>query len=223
MRSKRSVSARRSVSATASGWSAKRAAIASGVVSTCAWLPRRSGSEASSVVCSRMATKASCRRARAQACARGRRRSRRTARRGAAPALEAAVERPVVAMERALELDPERVGAEDPQQPAHRRFVVHAVTGAAAEADETLGVRLEVVEGDRRGAEDPARRVVTGVRVGAREEPGEVAPAGRVADEQVTWRPSAYERRPRPHGSPAGPAPARPARTPSIPRPCHGR
>ena len=32
-----------------------------GVVSTCAWLPRRSGSEASSVVCSRIATKASCR------------------------------------------------------------------------------------------------------------------------------------------------------------------
>ena len=60
-----SVWARRSVSAIASGWSAKRIAIACGVASTWAWLPRRSGSEASSVVCSRIATKASCRRARA--------------------------------------------------------------------------------------------------------------------------------------------------------------
>ena len=66
----------------------------------------------------------------------------------------------------------------------HRRFVVDAVTGTAAEADKTLGVRLEFVETDRRGAEDAARRVVASVRVGAREEPGEVRPAGRVADEQ---------------------------------------
>ena len=98
--------------------------------------------------------------------------------------LEAAVERPVVAMERALELDPERVGAEDPQQPAHRRFVVHAVTGAAAEADEALGVRLEVVERRPPGCRGSGATVVTGVRVCAREEPGEVRPAGRVADEQ---------------------------------------
>ena len=69
MRSKRRVSARRSVSATASGWSAKRAAIASGVARTWLWLPRRRGSEASSVVCSRMATKASWSLARADVCA----------------------------------------------------------------------------------------------------------------------------------------------------------
>ena len=45
-------------------------------------------------------------------------------------------------------------------------------------------MRLEVVETDRRRAEDPARRMVTGVRVRAREEPAEVRPAGGVADEQ---------------------------------------
>jgi len=98
--------------------------------------------------------------------------------------LEAAVERPVVTMERALELDSEPIVAEDPQQPAHRRFVMHAVTGAAAEADEALGVRLEVVETDRRGAEDPPRRVVTGMRVRVCEKPAEVRPAGGVADEK---------------------------------------
>ena len=93
------------VSATASGWSAKRAAIACGVASTCAWLPRRSGSDASSVVCSRMATNASCSGARARACAWtlpvATRRHPEPPRERRQPA----VARAVVAGERALQLD----------------------------------------------------------------------------------------------------------------------
>jgi hypothetical protein len=98
--------------------------------------------------------------------------------------LEAAVERPVVAVERALQLDAERIAAEDPQQAAHRRLVAHAVARAAAEADEARGVRLEVGEVDRGATEDPAARMLARVRVRTREEPAEVRPAGRVADQE---------------------------------------
>ena len=97
---------------------------------------------------------------------------------------QAAVERAVVTVEGALQLDPERVVPEDPQQAAHRRLVAHAVARAATEADEPRRVGLEVVEPDRRGAEDPAARVVARVRVRAREEPAQVRPALRVAHEQ---------------------------------------
>ena len=69
VRSKRSRSASAAASATARGWSSKRAAIAAGEASTCDVLPRRSGSDASSVVWLRSATKASCSGARARACA----------------------------------------------------------------------------------------------------------------------------------------------------------
>ena len=69
MRSKRSRSASAAASATARGWSSKRAAIAAGEASTWEVLPRRSGSDASSDVWLRSATKASCSGARASACA----------------------------------------------------------------------------------------------------------------------------------------------------------
>ena len=69
MRSKLSRSASAAASATARGWSSKRAAIASGDAITCAVLPRRSGSDASSVVWLRSATNASCSGARSCACA----------------------------------------------------------------------------------------------------------------------------------------------------------
>ena len=61
-------SARRRVSATASGCSAKRAAIARGEASAEVGLPRRCGSDSSSVMPSRTATSASCRWARRRAC-----------------------------------------------------------------------------------------------------------------------------------------------------------
>ena len=62
-------SAKRPDSCTASGCSGKRAAIASGDASTCEVLPRRCGSDSSSVVPSRAATKASCSATRERACA----------------------------------------------------------------------------------------------------------------------------------------------------------
>ena len=49
-----------------------------------------------------------------------------------------AVERAVVALERALELHPQAVGAEGGQQPPHRRLVAHALARAAAQADQAL-------------------------------------------------------------------------------------
>jgi len=55
--------------ATARGWSSKRAAIAAGEASTWEKLPRRMGSEASSVAWWRRATKASCSGARECVCA----------------------------------------------------------------------------------------------------------------------------------------------------------
>ena len=241
MRSKRSVSASRAVSATASGWSAKRAAIASGVASTWLWLPRRSGSEASSVVCSRMATNASCSSARAA-------RVRVDVARGHArhpEALgqrrEAAVQRAVVAVEGALELDPERVAPEGAQQPAHRRLVAHAARRAAAQADEPLGVGLHVGQRDPRLLRDPRRardarappgprlgRVDPRLRVRAREQPAEVRPAAGVAHEQREV-PRGRVGDVVDHGD-LGPVdgsqaqlPGPPARTPSSPRPSRGR
>ena len=142
--------ARRAVSATASGWSAKRAAIACGEASTWAWLPRRSGSEASSVVCSRMATNASCSRARGRGRGRGRCPSPRTATPGARRSSgELAVQRAVVARERALQLDAQARRARTLRSRRRSvRLVAHALARAAAEADEALGVLLDVVERD---------------------------------------------------------------------------
>ena len=188
MRSNVSVSASRPDSAIASGWSAKRAAIACGLVSTCAWLPRRSGSEASSVVCSRIATNASCRYARSGACAW----TLPVATVGDAEPLgeprQAAVQRAVVARERALQLDAKGVAAEGAQQAPHRRLVADAAARAAAEADEAGMVRLDVVE--RHGR---LRAIALGplARVGmrARQQVAEAAPAGRVADEQREMTP----------------------------------
>ena len=89
-----------------------------------------------------------------------------------------------MAVEGALQLDPEGVAPEGPQQAAHRRLVAHAVTGTAAEADEPGRVGLEVVETDLRGPEDAPARVVARVRVRAREQAAEVRPAVGVAHQQ---------------------------------------
>ena len=94
-----------------------------------------------------------------------------------------AVERAVVARQRALQLDAEGVAAEGSQQAAHRRLVAHAAARAAAEADEAGGVLGDVVQRDG-GLGAVALRSVTRVRMGAGQQPAEVAPTGRVADEQ---------------------------------------
>ena len=83
-----------------------------GVVSTWLRLPRRSGSEASSVVCRRTATNASWSGARERACACTLPVATQGRRAGGASASRRAVARAVVALEGALELDPEPVGAE---------------------------------------------------------------------------------------------------------------
>ena len=97
--------------------------------------------------------------------------------------LKAAVERAVVARERALELDPERVAPEGRQQAAHRRLVAHALARAAAQADEPLGVLLDLGERDARRVPGAAR-ALTRVRVRAREQAAEARPAARVAHQQ---------------------------------------
>ena len=56
---------------------------------------------------------------------------------------EPAVARPVVALERPLQLDAQALAPEGGQQPPQRRLVVHAVARAAAQADEPGGVLLE--------------------------------------------------------------------------------
>ena len=93
---------------------------------------------------------------------------------------QAAVERAVVAGEGALQLDAEGVAPEGAQQPAHGRLVAHALARAAAEADQPLGVGLDVLEGDARlvhHARHPRRRAAhapgpsrrgTGARSGTR-------------------------------------------------------
>ena len=93
---------------------------------------------------------------------------------------ELAVARAVVALEGALQLDPQVVGAEGGQQPPQRRLVVDAVVGAAAQQHEAGGVLLERLERDR------GRRLVlvAVVDVRAGDDPAQVAPARRVLDQQ---------------------------------------
>ena len=65
------------------------------------------------------------------------------------------VARAVVALERALQLDPQAVAAEGGEQPAQRRLVVDAVARAPAEADQALGVLLQRFQRDGRTAARP--------------------------------------------------------------------
>ena len=91
-----------------------------------------------------------------------------------------AVERAVVALERALELHAQPVAPEGGQQPPHRRLVAHALPRAAAQAHEPGGVLLDRLQRHRRRRLVPLPRV----RVRAREDPAEVAPALRVLHQQ---------------------------------------
>ena len=95
------------------------------------------------------------------------------------------VARAVVALERALELDPQVVAPEGGEQAAKRRPVVHAAGGAAAQADQPGRVLLHELERHGRRDLDPPRRgPIPRVRVRAREDPAQVAPALPVGHQQ---------------------------------------
>ena len=122
---------------------------------------------------------------------------------------QAAVQRAVVASERALQLDAERVAPERRQQAPHRRLVAHTLARAAAQADEPFGVLFDLRERDaRRFRTSPrygghpitwpgearigvvALRLITGVHLPARvrvrvcEQATEVCPAAPVTHKQ---------------------------------------
>ena len=108
---------------------------------------------------------------------------------------EPAVTRAVVAPERPLQLDPEAVGPEGPQQPpgqlggAGRVPALPAprhgaVAGAAGEADQPLGVALELVDGKRRRERLSHRLALSRAAVGLGDQPAEARPAPRVLDQQ---------------------------------------
>ena len=186
-------SASRRVSATASGCSAKRAAIASGEASTWLRFPRRCGSEASSVVCEadgdeRVLQRRAARRGRGRCRWRRREPSRSASR--ARPRLRARSSR----QERPLQLDPEALAAEGLAQAAAEALAAGGVAalpgagkgtvpGAAGEADEPLGVGLDLLQ-RRPGRGGGAGGVVAGVGVGGSEQPAEVAIPRRRFDQQ---------------------------------------
>ncbi len=91
-----------------------------------------------------------------------------------------AVARAVMALEGPLQLDAQAVRPEGGQQPPQRRLVVHAVVRAAAQQHQPGRVLLQRLERHR------GRRLVLVaiVHVGARDDPAEVAPAGRVLHQQ---------------------------------------
>ena len=194
MRSKLSRSASRRVSATASGCSAKRAAIAAGEASAEVELPRRRGSTRSSVSSSPIATRASCRWERARACAWtlpvatvG------TPSRSASSAsqrLRAAVAPPVGS----LQLDPEAVAAEGGEQPPAEPLAQPPCPRARRPRRAPRPARIPT---DRRAPPRAARpppassrrfgtprRVLPRVRVRRCEQPAEVAVPALVLDQQ---------------------------------------
>ena len=104
---------------------------------------------------------------------------------------EAAVAGPIPAPERSLELHPEAVGAEDPQQLAPVPLGVSmltardpagegAVAGASGETDQAVGVMLEVHRSDRRRR---GHAVAAGLRVRQRQQVTEIAVPGHVLDQ----------------------------------------
>ena len=102
---------------------------------------------------------------------------------------QCAVARTVVAGVRALQLHVQAIPPERVQQPSRNGLVVaaasdHRALGAARQADQALGVVDHRLHVNPRLAALAPRRAVTGVRVGERDDPAEVAPAARVAHEQ---------------------------------------
>ena len=170
------------VSATASGYSGNRAAIASGEAMTWLKFPRRSGSEASSVECRRIATKASWSgaRHRAWACTS----PVATQRTPSWPAtrlsrrLRARSSRP----KRSLQLDAQLLRPEGITQAPEGSLVVDPMPRTAAQTDEPRGVLEHGLERHRRrgGRTGPLTRV----RVRTREDPAQAGPAPGVPDQQ---------------------------------------
>ena len=173
VRSKRSRSASRAVSATASGWSRKRAAAVAGDrAAPPAELPRRRPSVSSSVAPSRTATSASWSAQAASARGRGRRRWRRRGRRAARrarPASGCARGRAATAAAAARSgsgpartpaagaapAPPRRRGSPRSQAPATRPS-----PRAAGEADQALRPPLQLVDSGSEGWKGPARPVL---------------------------------------------------------------
>ncbi len=145
VRSNVSRSASASVSRTASGWSAKRLAIAWGVLITWLWLPRRNGSQASSVAWwrerhERVLQLGPGARVRVDVAGGHASDSQPPGERG-----QRAVAGAIVAGVRALQLHVQALRAERVEQPPGRALVVDAATdhrsaGTARQADEALGV-----------------------------------------------------------------------------------
>ena len=236
MRSKRSRSARRRVSATASGCSAKRAAIRRGrgraPSSCCRGGPARTppGSPAAGPRRGRPGGGRGGGRGSGR-CRWPRWRPRAARRQLGEPAVAGAVAAPVGA----LQLDPEALAAEGGEQPPAQPLTALAVSPplqgpgqqpvarAAREADEALGVLLHLLERRPRAAPRCAR-AVAGVGVGRGQQPAEVAVPGLALDQEGqvgAARPSSGQlgAGDRPHAE----LPAGERRTPSSPRRRRGR
>ena len=102
---------------------------------------------------------------------------------------QSSVQRAVVPLERPLELHPEVVRAEGGEEPAHGGLVADAVAGAAAEADEALGVGFDVLEGDVGLGRRRAGPALARVRVRVGDEAAEVGPALLGLDQQREMAP----------------------------------
>ena len=189
MRSKARRSARRTVSATASGCSAKRAAIAAGEASAEVELPRRRGSLTPG---SRSARSRPARPGGGRGGGRGVDVAGGDG--GDAEPLgeqrQPAVAGPVAAPVGTLQLDPEAVAAEGGEQPAPEPLAARRVPAlegprqrpvprAPREADEPLGVPLDLLQ-RRPGRFRGPRRVVPRMRVRRRKQPAEVPIPRRV-------------------------------------------
>ena len=97
--------------------------------------------------------------------------------------LERPVARPIAIRIGALELHPQALSAEGPEQRPRGLLVVDAVLRASGQADEALGVLEHLLEPHARLPGAPIARIPR-VRVGERDEPAEVAPPAGVAHQQ---------------------------------------
>ena len=99
------------------------------------------------------------------------------------------IARTIVAGIRALQLHVQTLPPERVQQPPRSGLVAaaaadHGALRAARQADQALGVVDHRLQVNPRLAALASRRALTGVRMGERDDPAEVAPAARVAHEQ---------------------------------------
>jgi hypothetical protein len=94
--------------------------------------------------------------------------------------LQAAVAGAVLAQERTLQFDAQPLRSECVQQPAQGRLIMHSAQGAAAQADQPLGVIEHGRQRDRRVGGGRARTAFACVCVRSGEDPAEVGPSARV-------------------------------------------